>query len=84
MPGAAHSEQVTFRVQQEQMQNDKKVLREKIMKGVLSNFSATWVRPKLRIASLQCSAKAIDKTAVILLTTRKAAVNADSWADTHI
>ena len=73
------TEQLVFRVRQVSVQAGKSMSRERIMKGYLNNFGPTWVRPKLKVATLSCPVRNDAATTVILLSARKTVVSSQMW-----
>ena len=81
LPHASHSEEIVFRVRQTTKMQGKEQCRERILRGYLSNYGATWVKARMQVATLSCPQKKEASTTVVLMSSRRAAVPDSAWRE---
>ena len=78
---ATHSEEVVFRVRQKVVSQGKEQIRERLLRGYLSNYGPTWVRARMQVATLKCPQRTDATTTVVLLSSRRTAVTDSVWQE---
>ena len=79
LPHSVQSEHIVFRAQQVVQRGQQQVRHEKILQGYLANFGPQMVRPLLKVATVSCPQKQLASTSVILLSSRRSVVTAETW-----
>ena len=79
LPHSVQSEHIVFRAQQVVQRGQQQVRHEKILQGYLANFGPQLARPLLKVATVSCPQKQLTSTSVILLSSRRSVVTAETW-----